>query len=682
MKSSWDADLAKATVDSYVAQGVNEDLAIRTYTTRLLGQDPQLVLHGGGNTSVKTVFTDEDGTEVEVMCVKGSGWDMATIEPQGLPAVRLGPLQKIAEFERLSDEKMVALQRRQLLDPAAPNPSVEAILHAILPFKHVDHTHANAIVALTNQPNGEDIIREIYPDAVLVTYVMPGFELAKVCLRTLQGQPNGDAMILLNHGIFTYSDDPRQAYENMIALVDRAERKLAKGNERPFRGIELPDDLANVSEVAPIIRGALACDSGADEMPKRWVLEHRADDAILRFCNGETIEDYATKGNATPDHILRIKRAGIPLPPPTKLTLDKFANTVRSSVEQFAQDYDAYFKRNNERVGGTKVMLDPMPRVFYVAGLGLFAAGKTKKDAKVAADIAEATIEVITKAEGIGTFTALSEEDLFDVEYWSLEQAKLSKAVEKPLTRQVAVVTGAAGGLGYAISAALRSDGAEVAMLDIDGEKLAAAATELGAFAVCCDVTKLDAVDAAIARTVEQFGGVDILISNAGAAFQGRLLEVGDETFQQAFALNFWSHHYVARACVKVMETMGTGGALVFNVSKQAVNPGPDFGPYGTSKAALMALMRQYAVEYGVAGITANAVNADRIRTGLLTDEFIAERSVARGVSPEDYMRGNLLKREVSAQDVADAFVYLAKARKSTGAVITVDGGNVAAMMR
>ena len=682
MKSSWDVDLAKATVDSYVAQGVNKDLAIRTYTTRLLGQDPQLVLHGGGNTSVKTVFTDEDGTEVEVMCVKGSGWDMATIEPQGLPAVRLDPVRKIAEFKSLSDEKMVALQRRQLLDLAAPNPSVEAILHAILPFKHVDHTHANAIVALTNQPNGEDIIREVYPGAVLVPYVMPGFELAKACLRTLQGQSHGDAMILLNHGIFTYSDDPREAYENMISLVDRAERKLAKGNERPFRGIDLPDNLASVSDIAPIIRGALAQDSGKDSLPRRWVLEHRANDAILRFCNGKNIEDYATKGNATPDHVIRIKRAGIPLPAPMKTALDKFTEAVTSSVARFAQDYAAYFKRNNERLGGTKVMLDPLPRIFYVAGVGLFAVGKTKKDAKVAADIAEATIEVIAKAEGIGTFTALSEEHLFDVEYWSLEQAKLSKALEKPLARQIAVVTGAAGGLGYAISAALRSEGAEVAMLDIDGEKLAAAATELGAFAVCCDVTKPDAVDAAIAQTVEQFGGVDILISNAGAAFQGRLLNVDDETFQKAFALNFWSHHYVARACVKVMETTGTGGALVFNVSKQAVNPGPGFGPYGTSKAALMALMRQYAVEYGASGITANAVNADRIRTGLMTDKLIAERSAARGVSPDDYMRGNLLKREVTAQDVAEAFVHLAKARKSTGAVITVDGGNVAAMMR
>jgi len=251
--------------------------------------------------------------------------------------------------------------------------------------------------------------------------------------------------------------------------------------------------------------------------------------------------------------------------------------------------------------------------------------------------------------------------------------------VEKPLTRQVAVVTGAAGGLGLAIAEALRAEGAEVALIDIADDAVSQQARRLGGLGVGCDVTDPAAVDAAIAKVARHFGGIDILISNAGAAFQGRLLDVPEETFRKAFELNFWGHHYIARAAVRVMEKQKTGGALVFNVSKQAVNPGADFGPYGTSKAALM---RQYAVEHGASGITSNAVNADRIRTGLMTDQMVADRSRARGLTPEAYMRGNLVGREVTGADVAAAFVHLSKARTSTGAVITVDGGNVAAMMR
>ena len=682
MKSRWsDAEFA-SVVDAYVAKGVNRDLAIRTYTTRLLGSDPELVLHGGGNTSVKTVLTDMDGSKVDVLCVKGSGWDMGVIEPAGLPAVRLHPLQAMVEFETLSDEDMVMLQRRLLLDPYAPNPSIEAILHAILSFRHIDHTHANAIVSLTDQPHGEDLIRELFPDSIVVPYVMPGFDLAKACDKAFKAQPKADGMILLKHGIFTWSDDPRTSYEDMIAKIDKAEKRITQGSARPFTGVSLPQNLASVGEVAPILRGAIALDSRLEGAPKRFVLEHRTSEKILDFCNAGNVGDLVCRGNATPEHVIHIKRFGVALPAPVKGELDQWAKTVRDAVAAYKDDYIAYFERNNARVGGIKKMLDPMPRVFYVAGVGIFAAGATRKSAMVGVDCVEATVDVITNAEGIEAFEALPEPDLFDVEYWSLEQAKLAKNLEKPLTRQIAIVTGGASGLGRAVAEALKAEGAEVALFDINEEALKREAKQLGAFPVVCDVTDPASVDAAVEKVAAHFGGVDILISNAGAAFQGKLLSVDEATFRKAFDLNFWSHHYMARAAVRVMEKQKTGGALVFNVSKQAVNPGPDLGPYGTSKAALMALMRQYAIEHGASGITANAVNADRIRTGLMTDQMVAERSKARGVTPEVYMRGNLVGREVTGADVAAAFVHLAKARTSTGAVVTVDGGNVAAMMR
>ncbi len=682
MESRWSDGEFKATVDRYMAQGHGRDLAIRVYTTRLLGQDPALVLHGGGNTSVKTTLPDADGTPVDVLCVKGSGWDMGTIEPAGLPAVRLHPLQSMVKFDVLDDERMVMLQRRLLMDPAAPNPSVEAILHANLPFRHVDHTHANAIVSLTNQPHGEELIRELFPDSIVVPYVMPGFDLSKAVDLAFRAQPKGDGMILLKHGIFTFSDDPRQAYEDMIAKIGKAERRLARGRARPFASVPAATaERPTAAAIAPILRGALASDTGVEGQPRRLVLTHRTSEAILHLCDAPNAAELVGRGNATPEHVIHIKRKGVALPAPTA-DLVAYKRLVTEAVAAYVDDYRAYFERNNARVGGGKVMLDPHPRVFYVAGLGLFAAGTTAKGAGVAADVAEATVAVITQAEGIGGWDPLPEADLFDIEYWSLEQAKLTKVSEKPLTRQVAVVTGAAGGLGLAVAQALRAEGADVALLDIADAPLRAAAKSLGGLAVPCDLTDPAAVEAALDTVCEAYGGVDILVSNAGAAFQGRMVDVPDTVLHRAFALNFYAHHYVARAAVRIMEKQGTGGALVFNVSKQAVNPGPDFGPYGISKAALLAMMRQYAVEHGASGITSNAVNADRIRTGLMTEAMVAERSKARGLTPEAYMRGNLVGREVLASDVAAAFVHLAKARTSTGAVLTVDGGNVAAMMR
>lgn len=682
MQSLWSDAEYKRIVEAYVDAGVNRDVAIRTWTTRLLGQVPQLVLHGGGNTSVKTTLNDHDGTPVEVLCVKGSGWDMGQIEPAGLPALRLEPLRAMVNYDTLSDDDMVMLQRRLLLDPASPNPSVEAILHAILPFRHVDHTHANAVVALTNQPHGEAIVRELFPEFIVVPYVMPGFDLSKACLRAYQERPDAPGMILLKHGIFTWSNDPRTSYEAMIEAITRAEDRIAKGNPKPF-GVATPQDgLATAAQVAPILRGVIARPGREEGKPQRLILEHRTSGDILDFCTAPNVEDLVRRGNATPEHVIHIKRCGVALPAPKAGDLDSWAVLVREKVSAYVADYEAYFRHNNERVGGGKTMLDPMPRVFYVEGLGVFAAGPTRKASLVAADVAQATIEVIRGAEGIDRFEALSEEDLFDIEYWSLEQAKLKKVAEKPLTRQVAVVTGGAGGLGLAMAQALRADGAEVALIDIDGDAAMTEANRLGGIGIGCDLTDAAAVDSAIRQVAATFGGIDILVSNAGAAWQGALLEVLDSDFRAAFELNFWAHHHVARAVVRVMKAQGTGGALLFNVSKQAVNPGPDFGPYGTSKAALMALMRQYAVEHAADGITSNAVNPDRIRTGLMTDQFLEDRARARGVTPEVYMRGNLLHREVTADDVAQAAVALIKARSSTGAIISVDGGNAAAMLR
>ena len=684
MENLWSDRAARVAIRRYVATGVSEDVALRIYTTRLLGGEPRLVQHGGGNTSVKTSLRDLTGEAVEVLCVKGSGWDMATIEPPGLPAVRLDGLRKLSALPTLSDEDMVNIQRRNLLDSNAPNPSVETLLHAFLPHKFIDHTHANAVLALTDQPDGEAICAEVYGNRVgLVPYLMPGFGLAKLARRVYDSRPGGEGLILLKHGIFSFGDTAREAYDRMIDLVSLAERRLRRGRKRIFASAAVPRRLASVAEVAPSLRGLLALPDDPDAGTwKRMVLAHRRTPQILAFASGRQLARYAQAGVVTPDHVIRTKAKPLLLPAPEAGKLDEFSRRTKAALDSYAADYRAYFARNNARQSPPKRPLDALPRIVLVPGLGMFGLGKSAKDAAIAADIAETAIAVIGAAEAIGRFESISEQDAFDVEYWSLEQAKLGKGAEKPLARQVVVVTGGAGAIGAATARAFVAAGAEVALLDLDGKAAAAVAGPLGGLGLACDVTRAADVARAYARVCEVYGGVDILVSNAGAAWSGRIGEVADAVLRRSFELNFFAHQNVAQAAVRIMLQQNTGGVLLFNVSKQAVNPGPDFGPYGLPKAATLFLSRQYALDYGAVGIRSNAVNADRIRSGLLTDAMLSDRAKARNVSEKDYMSGNLLHREVKAADVAKAFVDLALADKTTAAVLTVDGGNIAAALR
>jgi rhamnose utilization protein RhaD (predicted bifunctional aldolase and dehydrogenase)/NAD(P)-dependent dehydrogenase (short-subunit alcohol dehydrogenase family) len=684
MDNLWSDKDAQAWIARCGDTGVGEALALRLYTARLLGRDRDLVMHGGGNASLKAEITDAHGDALAVMHIKGSGWDMAQIEAAGMPAVRLEPLRRLQTLAELDDLAMVSLLRGNLIEAQAPDPSVETLLHAFLPHACVDHTHASAILALTDQPDGDAICADLFGGkAAVAPYRMSGLALAQAAAAAYAGQPGCIGLILSKHGLVSFGATAADAYEHTINLVNLAEDHLQRGRSKTFASIALPGALPAAGEIGPILRAALA--RADDTMPggyRRVVLAHRDNEAVRSYVNGEDLGRYAQVGVVTPDHAIRTKGLPLVLDAPKGGDLTGFAAQAVAATARYTAAYSAYFDRH-KRPG--LVMLDPLPRVILVPGVGLFAADRTAQAADIVADIAESAMAVIAAAENLGRFESITEADLFNIEYWSLEQAKLGRNTDAPLAGHVVAVTGGAGAIGAATAAAFAGEGAAVAVLDLDGDQAAAIAADLpgsGGLGLACDVTDGDAVRRAFAEICAAHGGVDIVVSNAGAAWQGKIGEVEDALLRRSFELNFFAHQEIAKTAVAIMVQQGTGGVLLFNASKQAVNPGPDFGPYGLPKAAALSLMRQYAVDYGDQGIRSNAVNADRIRSGLLTENMVAQRSKARGVTEADYMAGNLLGREVTAQDVAQAFVALAKAEKTTGAALTVDGGNIAAALR
>jgi NAD(P)-dependent dehydrogenase (short-subunit alcohol dehydrogenase family) len=521
--------------------------------------------------------------------------------------------------------------------------------------------------------------------------------------------------VLLKHGLFSFGASAQQSYERMIELVRLAEQHLATGN-RLSQPAAVPERPAPAAALLPRLRGALGRAANAAGSRSHWLLDLRATPLARAVVDDARLADWARRGVATPDHVIRTKAHPLVLPAAPAAgdaaALEAWSAALAPALQAYAANYQATFERQNGRVGGIKKPLDPLPRVVAIPGLGLVGIGKSAADAAVTADIAETWATTLLAAESIGRFEPVGENDTFDMEYWSLEQAKLGKAAEKPLARTVVVVTGGAGAIGAATARAFAAQGADLAVLDLDGEAAAAVARRCGsrALGLACNVTDPAQVREAFAVVAAHFGGLDIVVSNAGAAWGGRIAELPEADLRASFELNFFAHQHVAQAALALFRLQDQvvagwsasagpaaqaggagageggsarlGGQLLFNVSKQALNPGPGFGAYGTSKAALLALVRQYALEEGGAGIRVNAINADRIRSGLLTDTMIRERSAARGLSEADYMGGNLLGSEVRAEDVAEAFVALARLERTTGALLTVDGGNVAAMVR
>ena len=651
MKSLWNNE--KAEVFS------KDPLELRVYTSRLLGANPDLVLHGGGNTSVKLSEENFFGETEELLLVKGSGWDLATIETPGFAPVRLETLKRLAELETLSDSEMVRQQRAAMTDPSAPNPSVEAILHALIPFRYVDHTHADAVLAVTNHPAGEQSVQEIYGNRVIVIpYVMPGFVLAKK-VRELTKDKNWsdyEGMILMNHGIFTFDDEARESYEKMIRLVSEAEEYVCAKGTKEAPKAKVQEDLVTLGGIRKKV-------SEVAGKPMLAVIDQS--DQAGGFSRRQDVSEIVTRGPITPDHVLRTKNIPVILDENTK-----------DEVNTFKTKYLEYFQRHTD---GQLTCLDPAPRWAVWKDFGTLVFGRSVKETGIIADIIDHTRKTIQQVEDWSVWKALPEKDLFEVEYWELEQAKLGKAGKAPdFQGKIALVSGAASGIGRSCAETLHQHGAAVLALDLNPE-IEAIFSKPGIRGLCCDVTDDEAIQKAVDQTVRSFGGLDILVSNAGNFPAGLPLDKMDpETWDSSMKLNLSSHQRLLTAATPFLQ-QSLDGAVVFIASRNVPAPGPGASAYSVAKAGLTQLARVAALELGSYGVRVNVLHPDCVYdTGLWSEGVLQGRADKYGMSVEEYKSRNILKKEVTSREVSEMVAVVAGPifSKTTGAQIPIDGGN------
>jgi rhamnose utilization protein RhaD (predicted bifunctional aldolase and dehydrogenase)/NAD(P)-dependent dehydrogenase (short-subunit alcohol dehydrogenase family) len=652
MKSLWTNEAAEQFAG---------DLAQRVYTSRLLGRDPSLVLHGGGNTSVKTPERNVFGEQEAVLYVKGRGRDLATIDTEGFSPCRLAHLQKLARLPALTDECMESELRLSMTRTVAPAPSVETLLHAILPARFVDHTHADALISVMNTPNGLERVQELYGErVVIVPYVMPGFRLVRACLDhfTRHATSSTVGLVLMGHGMLTFGETARESYERTIDLVDRAERYL---EANAALTLEWPMPLQFTSTAARVeiaeLRRAV-CDAAGVPL----IMAVHSDAQALGFARRSDVRELSQRGGATPDHVIRTKR--VPL--------------IGRDIGSYRRDYEAYVAAH--RADRELAAVDPAPRVILDRDLGLCTLGRSAEDAAIAEDIYRHTIGIIARAERLGGWRALPAQDFFDVEYWELERAKLAKNMsDGRLLGEVALVTGAASGIGKACVTALLARGAAVIALDV-ASSIETAHQRRDYMGIECDLTSDEQILRALERGVRAFGGLDMLVLNAGLFPRSApIAELSSDVWRRAMDLNVDANVILLRECYSLLKAAPRGGRVVLIGSKNVAAPGPGAAAYSASKAALQQLARVAALEWGAAGIRVNTLHPNSVfDTGIWTPEVLASRAAAYSMSVEEYKTNNVLKVEVTSRDVAELAAELCGTSfaKTTGAQIPVDGGN------
>jgi rhamnulose-1-phosphate aldolase/alcohol dehydrogenase len=679
MHSRWDDAAARDL----------SDLDLLVYASRLIGAETSLVVWGGGNTSIKRVERDHRGREVRVLRVKGSGSDLKSIQRKDFPGVLMDDILALLERDQMEDHAMVDYFAHALLDPASPRPSIETPLHGFLPAAAVIHTHADAIVALTNNDRCGDVLGQVYGDEVVaLAYLRPGFPIARQVAQAFEGHPGARAILLEKHGTICWGDSVKDAYQSTIELISRAEEAIAhraRGRGR-FGGVEvaapLPAERRRVAvAVAPALRGLLS-------RARRVVMTFDDSADVLEFAASKEARSLCEVGPATPDHTLYTKRL------PCFVAVDRPGDpeavkaAIPAAVNRFVTDYTAYFDAHNR--GGAK-LTDPFPRVIVVAGLGMFTVGKDRRTSGIVSDIYHHTVSVLGAASSFGRYVSLSAQEAFDVEYWPLELYKLTLApLEKELARRIALVTGAASGIGRAAALRLAAEGAHVVVTDLDAagarkvaDEVIATAGSGRALGVRMDVTSESSVRAALAEALLAYGGLDIVVSNAGIAHSAPIDQLDIADWERSFAVNTTGHFLVAREGLRLLKAQELGGAFVFVATKNVMSPGKDFSAYSASKAAEAQLAKVLALEGGPHGIRSNIVNPDAVfrDSKLWSEDVRRERARAQGISVDDledfYRKRNLLARPILPEDVAEAVLFLASDRsaKTTGCTVTVDGG-------
>ena len=644
------------------AKNYDDDLALRVYTSRLLGRDSSLVLHGGGNTSVKIIEKNILSLEEEILYVKGSGWDLEFIEKAGFSPVRMDHMLNLSRLDSLSDPQMVNELKTQLTNASSPSPSVETILHAALPFKFVDHTHADAVVTITNTLTGEDRIREIFGDrVVIIPYVMPGFDLAKEVVRIFSEQSSDktEGMILMNHGIFSFGENAKESYDRMISLVSEAEDYLISQNAWDIKISEIPFIKSQMSQEIAELRQQVSLTAG-----KPMLLNLTNSKSGFSFSNRKDIQSIATRGPLTPDHVIRTKR--IPM--------------IGRNIDKYKEEYVSYFESNEPSAKERKRILDQAPRVILDKEFGLCSIGKNMKEIGIISDIYEHTIQSILRAEILGGFKALPAKDIFDLEYWDLEQAKLLKNTNSlEFEGEVVLITGAASGIGKSCVESFLSRGAAVIALDISNsiETVIKHQNYLG---LVCDLTNEISTKDSIEMGVRHFGGVDMIVLNAGVFPEGKKVKDLDlKEWNKVFSINLDANLNLLRELFPLLRFSPSKGRVVIIGSKNVSAPGPGAAAYSASKAALNQLMRVLSMEWGEYGIRLNTLHPNAVfDTGIWTDEVLESRANHYGLSVKEYKTNNILGVEINSKDVSELAAEMCGKlfSKTTAAQIPVDGGN------
>jgi rhamnulose-1-phosphate aldolase/alcohol dehydrogenase len=675
-----------------------DELALLVHRSRLIGREPALVLRGGGNTSLKRDESDFRGRTVRVLRIKGSGSDLATCAAAEFPGLRLDDLEPLRERRAMDDQEMVDWLLRCLVEPGSPRPSIETLLHAFLPHAHVDHTHADAVLALTDTVDPRRHVEAaLGADAAFVPYRRPGLRLAQDVAMAVAGAPRARAAVLEKHGLITWGADARACYDATIAMVSRAEAFVA-GRSRGasvFGALVHPPRppekrRAAAARLAPRLRGLLAGREGA---ASRVVLRFDDADDVLDFAGREATPQVALAGPATPDHLMYTRARPLVVTPPEggidgDAALERLAGTLAKDIAKYAAWYEVYVRKQGGS-GGAPV--DPRPRVILVPGLGMFTAGRDASHARVVADVYHHAIAVMQGAQAVGEYRSLDLKDSHDIEYWPLELYRMSLAPPpRELSGRVAIVTGAARGIGRGIALRLASEGCHIVATDLNPDGVESLAAEIEslhgpgrAMGVVADITDEPAIDRLFDAAAVAYGGVDVVVSNAGIAHVSPIEAMALADWKRSFDVNATGHFLVGRAAARQMRAQGIGGSLIFVASKNVLAPGKDFGAYSSSKAAQAQLARILAIENGPVGVRVNLVNPDAIfqDSGLWSPEVREERARAHGIRPDEleefYRRRNLLGTRVTSADVAEAALWLASDRSSrtTGCILTVDGG-------